>query len=190
MIIHEQTLISDEILNELFACDIQACKGACCIEGDKGAPLEQEELNIIEENLPAILNNLPEENRTFIEEHGFFEQDHDGEYVTTCLNDGRCCFVIEHGNGILGCGMEQTYYQNQSDFIKPISCHLYPVRLGQYGDFTALNYHQWPICSAACSKGQQNNVKVYEFVETALRRKFGDEWYEALVQIDQSRPTS
>ncbi|MBI1305039.1 MAG: DUF3109 family protein [Bacteroidetes bacterium] len=185
MIIHEDTLISDELLSEHFACNLKACKGACCIEGDKGAPLSREEVEIIEKNLPEILNHLEEENREFIKENGFYEADFDGELVTTCLPDGRCAFVRKGNDGVLTCGIEHTYYQNRIDFIKPISCHLYPVRIREFETYTALNYHRWPICSPACDKGQMEGIKVFEFVETALRRRFGDSWYDGLVEIDR-----
>ena len=190
MIIHEQTLVSDELLEEFFACDIQRCKGACCIEGDKGAPLEKEEITKIESILDTVFEELSEEHRDFIKQHGFYEQDTDGEYVTTCLDDGRCCFVVEHGNGILGCGIENAFYKKKIDYVKPISCHLYPVRIKEFDTYTALNYHKWHLCEAACSKGMNNQIKVYEFVEHALRRKFGDDWYEGLKAIDQELNSS
>ncbi len=184
MIIHENTLISDEVLKEFFACNIQACKGACCIEGDKGAPVTKEEVVEIEQIMEPILEELSDEHVQFIKENGFYEEDDDGELVTTCLNDGKCCFVVEQPNGILGCGIENAYYKNKIDFVKPISCHLYPVRIKDYDSYTALNYHQWYLCSDACTKGQSEQIKVYEFVESALRRKFGDEWFEGLKAID------
>jgi len=184
---HENTIISDDVLKEFFACDIRMCKGACCVEGDKGAPLAVDEIKKIEDNLPAILNGLDDEHRSFIEENGFYETDTDGELVTKCLNNGQCCFVKEGANGILGCGMENAYYQKTTDFIKPISCHLYPIRVNETSEYTFLNYHQWYVCSDACAKGKTGQIKVYEFVETALRRKFGDTWYENLVEIDRAR---
>lgn len=185
MIIHEYTLISDDILKEFFACDVLKCKGACCIEGDKGAPVSKAEVKEIEKILPTVFEELTDEHKDFINENGFYEVDDDGELVTTCLDDGKCCFVVEQPNGILNCGIENAYYKNKVDFIKPISCHMYPVRVKDYGTYTALNYHQWYLCSDACDKGNSEQIKVYEFVKTALVRKFGEEWYDGLEQIDK-----
>jgi hypothetical protein len=181
----DDTLISDTILEERFACNIDACKGACCIEGDKGAPLEKGEIDLISNNLSRILPYVDEEGRKHIEENGFFEEDFDGELVTQCLPDGRCVFTRRKSDGSLACGMEEAYYQKKSDFLKPISCHLYPIRIQQYEDFTALNYHEWDICKPACTKGSALNIKIYEFAKKALIRKFGEEWYEALKAADE-----
>ncbi|MBO6515966.1 MAG: DUF3109 family protein [Bacteroidia bacterium] len=186
MIIHENTLISDDLLKEFFACDIQRCKGACCIEGDKGAPISKEEVVEIERIMEPVLEELSPEHRDFIQKNGFYEEDDDGELVTTCLDDGKCCFVVEQGNGVLGCGIENAFYKNKVDFVKPISCHLYPVRIREFDTYTTLNYHEWYLCQAACSKGRSEQIKVYEFTETALRRRFGDDWYEGLVEIDRN----
>ncbi|MCB9262369.1 MAG: DUF3109 family protein [Flavobacteriales bacterium] len=184
MIIHQNTLISNDLFDEFFACDIQKCKGACCIEGDKGAPISTEEIKTIERILPLVLEELSDESIEHIKEENFYELDDDGEYVTTCLPDGKCCFVVEQPNGILSCGIENAFYKKKIDFLKPISCHLYPVRLKEFESYTALNYHQWYLCKDACSKGLSNQIKVFEFAESALRRKFGDEWYEELKQIN------
>ncbi len=185
MIIHEDTLISDELLQEFFACDVQKCKGACCIEGDKGAPISQEEVEIIESIKEIVFEDLSQEHIDFIKENGFYEKDDDGELVTTCLDDGKCCFVIEQPNGILNCGIENAFYKNKIDFIKPISCHLYPVRIREFDTYSALNYHQWYLCGDACNKGDREQIKVYEFTKTALIRRFGEDWYKGLVQIDK-----
>ncbi len=185
MIIHEDTLISDDVLKEFFACDVLKCKGACCIEGDRGAPITKDEVKEIEKILPTIFEELSDEHIDFINENGFYEKDDDGELVTTCLDDGKCCFVVEQPNGILNCGIENAFYKNKVDFIKPISCHMYPVRVKEYDTYTALNYHQWYLCTEACAKGDQERIKVYEFVENALRRRFGDQWFEGLKEIDK-----
>jgi len=183
MIIHGDTLIGDEIVKSHFACDVARCKGACCIEGDKGAPITADEVETIQELLPVIKEELSQEHIDFIEEFGFYETDHDGELVTTCLDDGKCCFVVEQANGVLSCGIENAYYKKKIDFIKPISCHLYPVRIREFETYTALNYHQWFLCGDACAKGDREQIKIYEFVETALRRRFGDVWYDELKEL-------
>lgn len=157
----------------------------CCIEGDRGAPITKDEVKEIEKILPTIFEELSDEHIDFINENGFYEKDDDGELVTTCLDDGKCCFVVEQPNGILNCGIENAFYKNKVDFIKPISCHMYPVRVKEYDTYTALNYHQWYLCTEACAKGDQERIKVYEFVENALRRRFGDQWFEGLKEIDK-----
>jgi hypothetical protein len=187
MIIHGDTLISEDLLAERFACDIRMCKGACCVEGDKGAPIDPKEIPKIEKNLNLILEELDDVHQSFIHKHGFYEVDDDGELVTTCLDNGQCCFVQESSNGTLSCAMESAYYKNKTDFIKPISCHLYPVRIKEFETYTVLNYNQWYLCADACVKGKVQDIKVYSFVEKALRRRFGDEWYEALCEIDKAR---
>ena len=184
MIQIDNTIISDTIIEERFACNIDACKGACCIEGDKGAPLEQGELQTISDNLDGILPYVDEEGKKHIENNGFYEEDFDGEMVTQCLPDGRCVFTRRMKDGSLACGIEEAYYQKKSTFLKPISCHLYPIRVQEYEDFKALNYHEWHICRPACSKGSALNIKVYEFAKDALIRKFGEEWYKALEAAD------
>lgn len=173
------TIVSEELIKQHFVCNLSACKGACCIEGDRGAPLREEEIARIEENLEAILPFLPDEQKTLIEGSGFYEKDTDGELVTRCMPDNSCVFVVREG-GILSCGMEKAFREEASDFQKPVSCHLYPVRVKTYKEFTAVNYHPWDICSAACANGKALKVPLYKFVESALVRRFGQEWLEAL----------
>lgn len=183
MIIVEDTLISEEIFENNFVCDLNACKGACCIEGDRGAPITRDEVRTIEKNLDSIKEELPQRNKELIENIGFYEKDDDGELVTTCLPDGTCAFAITDKAGILKCGIEESFNKGDSDFLKPVSCHLYPARIKDYGQYTAINYHRWHICDAACSNGDKLNVPVYEFLETALRRRFGDQWYDELCKV-------
>lgn len=179
MIQHEDTLISEDVLEKEFVCNLNACKGACCIEGEWGAPLEKEELSIIENNLEAIKPYLPQESVNLLQEKGFHEQDPDGDDVTTCLPSGACVFAIKE-KGIHKCGMEKAHQEGKTDFKKPISCHLYPVRLLKMGDITALNYHKWQICNPACKMGETYNVPMYAFLKDALIRQFGEKWYQEL----------
>lgn len=187
MIILENTLISDDLLEKKFICNIEACKGACCIEGDSGAPLEESEVEIIEKYLPSILEELDPEHTKFIEDKGFYEKDSDGDMVTTCLDDGRCCFVTKDERGVLGCAIENAHSAGKIDFKKPISCHLYPVRVKKLATYTTLNYHQWNICSEACALGEKEGVRVFEFCKDALIRRFGENWYQGLVAYDQEQ---
>lgn len=180
MILLQNTLVSEDVIDEHFICDIEKCKGACCIEGDKGAPLDSDEVSILSADYQKIAPFLDEDGRNWIEAKGFYEIDDDGEAVTTCLPDGRCSFVVKESDGSLACGIEKAHYAGASDFLKPVSCHLYPIRVNKYADYHAVNYHRWDICSAACALGDKKGVRIYEFLEASLRRKFGDDWYEEL----------
>jgi hypothetical protein len=186
MILHDGTLISEEILKAKFICDIEKCKGACCIEGDRGAPIEQDEIAQVSEQLHTILPYLGTEAKNWIAEHDFYERDPDGGFTTTCLPNGKCSFVIEESDGILSCGIEKAFRNNKTSFIKPISCHLYPIRIKQYAKYHALNYDRWEICNAACSLGEREGVRVYEFLMEPLIRKFGEDWYGELKSLADS----
>ncbi len=179
MISIDNTLISDDLIEQNFLCKLTECKGQCCVIGDKGAPLSNKEVEIIEALLPKIKPYMTPEYVLEIDQTGFCELDLDGEYVTTCQETGECNFVI-YENGIAACSIEKTYYAGDIDFIKPVSCHLYPVRITEYPDFTAVNYHKGEICSPACTYGSELNVPVFKFVKNALIRQFGTEWYESL----------
>jgi len=179
MIIVGTALVSEDIVEAAFACQLNACQGACCVEGDWGAPLEQDELAQIEKNYPSIAAHLTEESRQSIASAGFFEHDDDESPVTRCLPDGACVFAIRE-DGITLCGIEQAYRRGDSDFMKPISCHLYPIRVAEYGEFTVMNYHRWDICKPACQAGKEQEKPLYRFLENALKRKMGEAWYHEL----------
>lgn len=183
MIIIENTLVSEDVLEKNFICDIEKCKGACCIEGDAGAPLNQEELKIIEEQFEHIKPYLSDAAIADIEKRGFYEKDKDGDLVTTCQPDGLCNFATNDKQGVLACGMEQAYLEGKTTYKKPISCHLYPIRISQVGQYEALNYHRWDICNVACVLGEKHKTPVYAFLKDALVRKFGEEWYNTLDEI-------
>ena len=183
MIIIENALVSEDILENNFICDIEKCKGTCCIEGDAGAPLNQDELKIIQSQLYFIKPYLSDEAIQDIERRGFYEKDKDGDLVTTCQPDGLCNFASIDKQGILACGMEQAYLDGKTTYKKPISCHLYPIRISQVGQYEALNYHSWDICKAACALGEKHKTPVYSFLKEALIRKFGEEWYNTLDEI-------
>lgn len=186
MILLEQTLISEDVFEKEFVCNLNACKGACCIEGDSGAPLADYEIELLQKNLDFILPYLDKDSLANIAQKSFVEQDKDGDWVTTCLPNGKCVFGVFDANGILSCGIEQSWKDGKSDFQKPISCHLYPIRLKKVGEYTALNYHQWSICSDACQLGKQLKVPVFVFLKDALIRKFGIDWYNEVLEISTS----
>lgn len=179
------TLISEDILSEDFVCNLSKCKGICCVAGDSGAPLNDEELPILDDIFEEIKPFLRKEGIEAIEKEGKYTQDLDGEWVTTLVEGNECAYVIFDENGVSKCGIEKAWEEGATDFKKPISCHLYPIRLKEYKKFTAVNYHAWDICSDACVLGKELQVNVAHFLKDALIRKFGQEWYDELMLIDR-----
>ncbi|MFM7289057.1 MAG: DUF3109 family protein [Bacteroidota bacterium] len=177
---HQGVLVSKDLLDEHFACSLAHCKGACCEEGDLGAPLEEEELGILQRNLDQILPYLPQEAVDQIRNLGFFERDPDGEPVTQTLGGRACVFACKDGSGLWKCGIEESWKQGQSDFRKPISCHLYPVRVQKLNAGEALQYHRWNICASACHPQGEGKMPIYRFVKDALIRRYGQAWYDEL----------
>ena len=174
------TLVSDDLLTEAFVCDLNACKGACCVEGEYGAPLTQDEADELARLQNQIAPYLSDEGKATIAEQGAWITGEDGELETPLMPTGHCAYVIEDADKKLKCGLETVHQEGVLSFKKPLSCHLYPVRVQQYSSFEAVNYHRWDICGAACALGSSLKVKVYVFVKEALVRKFGEEWYAAL----------
>lgn len=183
MIQLDQTLISDELKDQFFVCDLNKCKGACCVEGDLGAPLELDELPQIEEVVEMVKPYLSPEAVEALEKNGAYLLDEEGDFSTTTVNNRECAFAFYDEKKVLKCGIEQAWKEGKTSFRKPISCHLYPVRIAKLHDFVALNYSRWHICSPACDLGQKLSVPVYKFLKEALVRKFGEEWYNKLEQL-------
>lgn len=181
----DNTVISLDLLEERFVCDLVSCKGACCIEGDSGAPLEDNEIEIIEELMPLIWDDLSDVSKKVIEKQGVFYIDEDNEPVTSIVSGRECVFTFTDENGICKCAIEKAYREGKTDFYKPISCHLYPVRLQKYKSFTAVNFHKWNICDCALVLGSKLKVPAYMFLKEPLVRKFGKEWYEQLEIADK-----
>ena len=175
-----KTLISDDVLSEQFVCDLTQCKGACCVEGDLGAPLNQDELEKIDEVLEAVKPYLTKDAINELEKKGGYLLDEDGDFSTTTINGKECAFAFYDENSTLKCSIEQAHKDGKTDFKKPISCHLYPIRISKLPDFEALNYDRWSICSSACSLGKELKVPVYKFLKEPLIRKYGSDWYEEL----------
>ncbi|WP_187477582.1 DUF3109 family protein [Amniculibacterium sp. G2-70] len=181
MIQIEDKLISEDIFSEEFVCNLSKCKGACCVEGDIGAPLEKEETKILDDIYEKIKPYLTREGIKAIEEQGTWEIDpSDGDFVTPMVENRECVYVTFDEKGITKCGIEKAYEDGVIDWQKPISCHLYPIRVQKYSTFTALNYHEWSICSDACALGKELQVPVYKFLKTPLIRKFGEDFYTML----------
>jgi len=178
MIALDDTLISEDVFETLFACDLKACKGACCVEGESGAPLTKEEVERLEEAFEVVKGQLRPEALAVIDKVGLFEVDQDGEYVTPIINGRECVYATFDADGTAKCAFEAAWREGKSDWPKPISCHLYPVRLKELQDFTALNVHRWPICDGARTCGAKANITVLDFCKTALIRRFGEAWYD------------
>ena len=180
-------IVGTELLEEDFLCNLDTCKGHCCVEGESGAPLEEGEAELIEKYYPKFKRYLREESIKEIEKTGFTVIDkRDGEPVTPLLKGKECVYAIfEHG--IAKCGIEKAYLKDEILFRKPISCHLYPVRIKKLADdMDALNYHFWNVCDPARKYGSKKNVKAYEFLEEALVRKYGREWYNELIETAEA----
>lgn len=181
----DDTIISLDLLDELFVCDLATCKGSCCIEGDDGAPLEEAEVKIIQKILPLIWADLTESSKKVIEKQGISYIDDDNEPVTSLVNRDECVFTYTDENGQCKCAIEKAYREGKTDFYKPISCHLYPVRLQKYNEYTAVNYHRWNVCDCARKLGSKLDVPVYQFLKEPLIRKFGKDWFEQLEIADR-----
>ncbi len=180
MIQIQDTLVSLDLVERFFCCDLDDCKGACCLDGDAGAPLEPGEADTLRRILPEIWNDLLPAARREIEANGVSYTDVEGDEVTSLVEGGNCVFSTLDENGGWICAIERAFRQGRIDYYKPISCHLYPVRLKRFDTFTAVNYHRWKICKGAEVLGRAKGIRAYQFLEGPLRRRFGDEWYEEL----------
>jgi len=179
----DHTLVSDDLKEVHFCCDLKKCKGACCIEGDAGAPLEEEEISLLEDYLDQLKPFMEHEGVRVVEEMGVFDYDAEGNFVTPLVNDQACAYVY-HDDGIARCSIEMAFQQKIIPFPKPISCHLYPVRLKSLGgEMTGVNYHKWSICQKALERGAKEKMPLYIFLQEALTRKFGRRWYNRLAKL-------
>lgn len=177
-----KTIVSEEILERDFVCNLSACKGNCCIDGDAGAPLSAEETKIMEEIYPKVKPYLRPEGIAAIEAQGTWVKGEDGDFETTLIEGKDCAYVIFDGATAL-CGIEQAYNEGIVDWKKPVSCHLYPIRVKDFSEFTAVNYDKWDICDDACTLGKELQVPVYKFVKEALVRRFGEDWFLELEKV-------
>jgi len=185
MYIVGEVLVSEDIFEHHFHCNLNACKGACCVAGDFGAPLDKAEIDTLEKIYPIVKPYLDPEGVRAIEEkgtHTMYEDD-DHDFPGTMLReDGACAFLTTAENGIAYCGIESAYRDGKVTFKKPISCELYPIRYSEIPEkgFAALNYDKWDICNPACSQGEDMGIKLYEFLKEAIIRKFDEPFYEEM----------
>lgn len=178
----KDTLVSLDLAEQYFCCDLDSCLGECCIEGDAGAPITEDERRKLEEILPIIWDDLLPAAQKEIEENGVSYIDEEGDLVTSIIDGKNCVFTTFAPGGMCHCAIEKAYREGKTDFLKPASCHLYPVRLTKYPTFTAVNYHKWKICKCAEILGRAKGIRLYRFLEGPLVRQFGREWYDELVE--------
>jgi len=178
LLVIDSVAVEGSLLDRKFACDLLKCKGACCsLPGGRGAPLLDSEIEQIRDTLPEVLPMLSEEKQSAIKRHGFYEGN-PGDYATTCIDDKDCVFVYRE-NGIAKCAIERAFNKGKVNFRKPISCHLYPIRVNRFGG-DILRYHEIAECKPAVMKGETEKVNVIEFVKNALTRLYGEDWYNKL----------
>lgn len=182
MIQVQDTIISDEIFKECFICDLCKCKGQCCVDGESGAPLLQEEFEQIQRILPQIWDDLSDKAKKLIDKQGIAYTDYDGELVTSIINGEECVFTFFDSDGICKCAIDNAYRDGKIDVEKPISCHLYPIRINQYKDYAAVNYHRWSVCKPAVDLGNKEGVKIYQYLKEPLIRRFGKDWYHEVCE--------
>lgn len=178
-----KTIVSEDIIEKDFVCNLSACKGACCVDGEAGAPLTKEETKILDDIYPKVKPFLRKEGIDVIEKTGTWTTSEWDELETPLINGADCAYVIFDDKNTALCGIEEAYNQGEIDFKKPISCHLYPIRVKDYNEFAAVNYHKWDICDDACTLGKELQMPIYKFVKQALIRKFGEDWYSELEKV-------
>lgn len=190
MLVIGETIIPEELFTDCFMCDMSTCRGACCIEGDAGAPLDESEIAVLEDIIDVVKPYMTPEGRDVVEQNGVFDYDEMGGFVTPLIEDKDCAFLIKE-NGIARCAIEKAWEEGQlqhvsfdPDFNKPISCYLYPIRLlPRPNGLTSLFYHRWEICECARILGKTEKTSVFEFLKKPLIRKFGKEWYENVLRV-------
>ena len=182
MIQVEDKIISKDVFEKKFICDLNSCKGACCVEGDSGAPLLKEEIQKIADIYHTVEPYMSRAGKKVILKKGISVKDRDGDLTTPLVNNRQCAFVIEE-QGISKCSIEKAYLDKKTDFKKPISCHLFPIRITHYTEFDAINYESIKICSPACILGEELKIPVYKFLKSPLIRKYGVNFYDELTKV-------
>ena len=181
MLIVQDCIVTEDLVDKCFACDLAQCKGACCIEGDCGAPLLEEEIPILEKVLPEVEPYMTAEGLDVVHREGVSALDNAAEPCTPLVNNRECAYVAWGEDGTAYCAIEQAFRDGKIDWKKPVSCHLYPIRVDIFGQFTAVNYHQWDICRCAVKCGNTCGIPLYEYLKEPLVRRFGEAWYADLL---------
>lgn len=185
MIQIDNKLVSLELFEKKFVCNLTACKGACCVQGDAGAPLEDSEREILENEYSNFKDELSEEGRNAVEREGKWVSDGDGDWVTP-LNNGKECAYTVFEKGIAKCGIERAWAKGKTSFQKPVSCHLYPIRVTPLGSLLALNYHSWSVCKPALILGKETGIPVFRFLKDPLVRAFGEQFFKELEIVEKA----
>ena len=181
-----KTIVSLDVIESKFCCDLDHCKGACCVDGDSGAPLTTEEAETIENLYPVFKEYLSPENVAEISRQGFSVIDQDGDLVTPIVGKNECVFTFVDERGITRCAIERAYFEKRSTFRKPVSCHLFPIRITGYKRFDGVNYEKLKICKAGRTNGKSNNLPLWKYLEEPLTRKYGEEWYQELKLVAEN----
>lgn len=180
----DDKIVSTDLFSEKFVCDLSKCKGACCVKGNGGAPLTEKEVELIEDNLKQIKPFMSEKGIQTIKDEGVYYLDEEDAPATKLIDKKECCFVYFDNSNTAKCSIETAYKSGEIDFNKPQSCHLYPIRIKEFTEFTALNYEEWDICAPACTLGQSLKVPVYKFLKEPITRVFGSSFFDELSKID------
>lgn len=178
----KDTLVSLDLAERFFCCDLDQCLGQCCIDGDAGAPITEAEKEILEGITPSLMPELLPVAREEIEANGVAYVDEEGDLVTSIIDGRNCVYTCYAEGGKCLCAIDRAYRQGRCSWRKPISCYLYPLRLTEYPTFTAVNYHRWKICRSAESNGRKLGIRLYQFMREPLIERFGQEWYDELVE--------
>lgn len=178
----DNTIVSDAFLQASFACDLPKCKGDCCVSGDAGAPLADDEIAVLEDYFEDFVPFMLPEGVEVVKNNGVYDYDEAGNLVTPLVHGRACAFAGFHENGTSFCAIEKAFLAGKIDFRKPVSCHLYPVRLIEKDGFLHLTYHQWSICVPAVRRGNREDIPLFRFLKEPLIRRFGEEWYTRLVK--------
>ncbi|MBR4389892.1 MAG: DUF3109 family protein [Prevotella sp.] len=179
----DDVLLSSDILTEFFCCDLDSCHGACCVEGDAGAPVTLEEVDELEKALDEAWPHLAAEAQSVIDRQGVVYTDRDGDLVTSIVGNKDCVFTC-HEEGCCLCALEKVFREGKTHWCKPISCSLYPIREKRFSNgMVGLNYHRWAICQDAVTLGRKKNIRIYQFLKEPLIRRFGEAWYKKLEEL-------
>lgn len=178
----QNVLVSLDLAERFFCCDLDSCHGECCIEGDAGAPITKAEYERLKRLTHQVWDNLLPQAQAEIDRSGVGYIDEEGDLVTSIVDGKNCVFTCYGPDGMCQCALEKAYREGKTDFRKPISCYLYPVRITEYPKFTAVNYHRWKICRPAEKLGRKLGIRLYQFLKEPLTARFGEEWYAELAE--------